>query len=109
MGQGDSKASSISRRESTRGLSSSTPLPTTPSTRSVQLTEKEKKKLQQLQLRAEAKKSRIIKQDEKDKEEGGEKNTVKTGRERAATKIQAAMRGTLGRKKFIKFSMFILS
>lgn len=100
MGQGESRAAAIARKESTRSFTTSSPS-TSPNSRSVQLTEKEKKKLLQLQQRAEAKKSRQI----NDKDD--DKNTVKTGRERAATKIQAAMRGTLGRKKFIKFSKSI--
>ena len=108
MGQGDSKGlspSSFVRRESTKSFSNgSTGLggsggSARASRKSVQLTEKERKKLQQLQQKAEYKRSRQL-----DKDEVPEK---KTGRERAATKIQAAMRGTIGRRKFAKYSMYI--
>lgn len=110
MGQGESKNSSPSsfvRKESTRvphnaNTGSNQVVATRPAgRRSVQLTEKEKKKLQQLQQKAEAKRSKQFTK-EMEKEEGHDR---KSGRERAATKIQAAMRGTLGRRKFAKFSM----
>jgi hypothetical protein len=113
MGQGDSKSSSPTsfvRKETTKSFSNGSSGSSGSSTgaktarRSVQLTDKERKKLQHLQQKAEAKRSRQIKELEKEEiQDGGSK---KGGRERAATKIQAAMRGTIGRRKFVKFSKY---
>lgn len=114
MGQGESKSpSSFVRKESTRTFSAGSGVSVNATTsavapkqgnrRSVQLTDKERRKLQQLQQKAEAKRAKQIKELEKEELH----DTKKSGRERAATKIQAAMRGTMGRRKFVKFSKYM--
>lgn len=111
MGQSDSKGTSIQRRQSIGSKADST----SQRASKHQLTDKEKKKLEQLQQKIESKKKE--KQEKHDKKEKEKENKDKEkengslrgtiGRERAATKIQAAVRGTMGRKKFMKFSMYL--
>ncbi len=119
MGQGDSKNSSSSSIERVSSFYDKSSFGKKSAKRaSRQLTDKERKKIEQLREKEAAKKlENESKGKEKDKDKDKDKDSYRDrsasvsstgrphGRDRAATVLQAAVRGTIGRRRFTRLSM----